>query len=233
MDKDERLTLNDVKTQIDKDFLLAIEWDVNLAYQALSRIMSFDSEYHSELFQHVLETWGRIDQKKILPVPDVITRKEEKKYERLYADMADALLKIYLLTGVDLNWSKETFYDELWRGIWGNTIWDDDKKRAFVLYYIAIDVRIPYYPVSHGTIINRKELNLTINNLIKKEYLNRFYFIDAMDWSNRIERASLILELLEELPDKIERSVFMSMILHEYERKNEEVYSEDESNEND
>lgn len=225
-----KIDLDEVKSQIKDDFRLAIDWNVNLAYQAMVRIMSVESEYQSELFQYVLETWGKIDQEKVLPVPEVITKEEETTYEKLYADMADALLKAYLLMGVDMNWGKENFYEELWRGIWGNAIWDDDKKRAFVVYYIAIDIRIPYYSVNRGVIINKKEMSSIIKKIIVNEYLDRFYFIDAMDWSSDIERTSLILDLLSELTEKKEKSVFLAMILNEYKLKGKEMCFEEEKN---
>ncbi len=222
---------DDIKAQIEKDCRLAIRWDVNLAYQSMSRIMKLERKYQSEMFQYVLETWGDIDQEKLLPVPEVVTKEEERKYERLYGDMADALLKGYLLMGLDDNWTKEEFYERLWEGIWGNIIWDDDKKRAFILYYIAIDVRIPYYPISRGININKREFNFIAKELVEKGFLKKFNFIEAVDWNNKIEQTSQVLKLLDEPTNEKEKSVLLALILHEYERSVKEYYSKDESNE--
>lgn len=211
--------IKNINNRIEENFKLAKTWDINLAYQTFLIINSVDTDKQAEVLQFVAEKWMRVKQIQQLPVPEIVTRNEYKKYEKIYGEMINSILQTYLMLGIENNWGKQIFYSALWKEISQNMICDDEKKKTFFLYYVLIDERIPYYQLEKGIKLNRISIMNSIETLQKSEYMEKFQLIDLMEWETPVEKASCLMKLFSSLKNEAEKIVFMAMILDEFENR--------------
>lgn len=107
--------------------------------------------------------------------------------------------------------SEEEVYDNLWNKITDNTLLPDQKSQVAFLLCLWIDPRIPYYQVGEGCSMEGTEFVRIVDEIWP--IVKRADFILAIPFSQKTQRASLVMELSDKLKDERERAVFWACII--------------------
>lgn len=134
---------------------------------------------------------------------------EEEKYQLTltYGKMIDGALEALLRRGL----SKADFYGELWSFINESKMLSDKKLKAFTLYYLWIDVRLPYFELEEGIKMSNEDFIDISKNLT--EEIKRIRFILNTPTDQKTERASRLVNMIENLVSQEEKTVLMAHIL--------------------
>ena len=134
---------------------------------------------------------------------------EEEKYQLTltYGKMIDGALEALLRRGL----SKADFYGELWSFINESKMLSDKKLKAFTLYYLWIDVRLPYFELEDGIKMSNEDFIDISKNLT--EEIKRIRFILNTPTDQKTERASRLVNMIENLVSQEEKTVLMAHIL--------------------
>ena len=206
--------IEELKAKIYGAFSTCAEIDVNFAMQLLELILEQDVEIQGRLVQHVCELWATVKSSKEIDVPEKISKVNFERMKSLYGEAVDSALVAYTRKGLLEGWSREEFYDHLWEFISTNIMWNSNEEKAFVLYYIAIDARTPYYNVGTGLKMSGDDYSKIQDEIF--EAFREFRYIIALDFSQRTEEASLVLNLINRMDTEEEKIVLLSRIIGYY-----------------
>lgn len=211
----------DAKKLIYKAFTMTSKRDVNFAYHLVELILKQDEDLQHTLFQYVCENWGVLESSEEVEPEEVISESKYEKYKLLYGEMVDGTLLSYIRLGLFENWERSEFYKQLWKNIHNNSLWNEIEKKAFVIYYIAIDTRTPYFNIGSGLKMSNDDFLHLQDKLSEK--IQKFHFVNDLKYEQKTEKASLICNLLEELETLEEKAVLMSYIIKYYEDRTERI----------
>lgn len=144
------------------------------------------------------------------------TEEDKRALKKQYGRIVDRML----ISIQSNNMAEGDFYHDLWDRVINGSFFTTDKERVFALYYIWIDKRIPYFQLSDG----RKMSNETYSNYIDKisdSIKKMIYILNASSITQKTERASLILKIMQNLGSEDEQIVFLSRIITEIQDDNE------------
>ena len=178
----------------------------DIAYAIYEQII-VDDDKKIESFIFFLENSEDIESSDEKHIQRIFSEEEKYQYIRDYGKIIDGTLEALLKK----NYSKEKFYIELWKFIEDNPLLDNKKLKAFALYYIWIDIRIPYYELEEGV----KMSNEVYSNIRQKmmNEIKKARFIINCPTEQKTERASRLIKMLEEMAGEKEKAVFMAQIL--------------------
>lgn len=220
MNNDEN-TIRDIKAQITGAFSTCSKTDINFALQILELVLNQEKRFQSQLIQFVCEIWGTIRSSKEIEVPERISAIKYEKLKSLYGETVNAALLSYIRKGISENWNREQFYVHLWNFISTNVMWSAVEEKAFALYYIAIDVRSPYYNVGVGLKMSSDDYSKIQDEIF--EAFREFKFIITLEIPERTEEASMVLRLLDRMETEEQKVVLISRILAYYNDKIERI----------
>lgn len=162
----------------------------------------------TEALQWFFENSEEIESSNSKAANSYISETTAKKLHKQYAELVDALFEQILSKNLPV----ELFYQKIWEIIATSPCFDDDDARAFALYYIWIDARIPYFQLEDGLLMSNKEFQecseLLHTTIQKARFILRTNFFEQ-----RTSRASVLLSLIEELKTEQEKAVLMAHIL--------------------
>lgn len=161
-----------------------------------------------EVLRFFYENADNIESSESEKVVVSITEDVAELLQKQYGDIVDALFERLLKS----NLQEDQFYQKIWEVIFTNPSFEDDKARIFALYYIWIDVRIPYFHLDEGLTMSEHEFQ-TLSESMNKSILKARFILRTPMFEQRTTRASAILELLNEYNDERERVVLMAHIL--------------------
>ena len=151
-----------------------------------------------------------------LELPTAFSREEERRLLLLYGKKVDAFMEGLQGQGV----SEQEFYAKLWEYIETSPVLPNDKVRVIALYNCAVDKRIPYYQIDRRqALFMENEEYQAVKGSIGHKILGKMEYILNADFTQKTERASLLLQMLEELTDDKEKCVFLSCMQSHYERE--------------
>lgn len=164
-------------------------------------------------FRFFLENADRIKSAKDEEVESFCTASEKQKLDRECGRLAKGILDNII--GKKLG--QEAFYCELWeRGIEENTNFPEEKEKVYALYRIWMDGRIPYFELEDGLRMpNEKYVDIAKK---KEEEIRMSIFIMNSEFSQRTERSSQLLRVLEMCETEEEKAVLLAQILSMAER---------------
>ena len=214
----------EIKAQIYGAFSTCSQTDVNFAVQIIELIRAQEENIQSELLQYVCELWATVKSSKEIEVPEMISKVHYEKLKSLYGEMVDASLLSYTRKGLLEGWDRKIFYSHLWNFISKNIMWSNIEEMAFALYYIAIDSRTPYYNVGSGLKMSGDDYSSIQDEIF--EEIREFRFIVALDFQQRTEEASLILNLINRMETEEQKVVLISRIIAYYKEKIEKIINQ-------
>ncbi|NIB41472.1 hypothetical protein HBA55_17855 [Pseudomaricurvus alkylphenolicus] len=145
-----------------------------------------------------------------------ISDKDKEELKASYGKISDEMLASL----IDRNLSSEEFYSELW-GIISNPFFSNELKRAFVLYNMLMDKRIPYFNVSEGVKMNDDEFR-DISASIATEKAN-VRFLLTRKFKQKTQQASNLLDVLSSVDDIKRKTVLLAYIINEAGTNNADV----------
>lgn len=155
----------------------------------------------------------------------VISKDEISVLAPYFDDIIEAKFKALLKGGYE----ESIFYEKLWYFIWRSDIFTDidkslvsesefasaeDKVRAYALYEILRDKRIPYYYYSPGLNMANEVFRQKRNQLSEIRRKIRFILFSDI-FEQKTEKASLIIRIIESLPAEDDKTMCMVFVLDE------------------
>ena len=143
-----------------------------------------------------------------------------------YGDLINGLLQNMIVRGYEDSMDEDVFYRELWSTITAQ-IPADIKARAFALFFIIIDVRIPYFKLEKGLKLDDEEFEL-LSSSVDSETFKRLVYINRCNvFEQKTEFASILLNEIENpILTYNQRVLVMSMIIQILEK----IYSIEKNN---
>jgi len=213
----EKTNLDDLKSKILLSFSTIKRKDINFAYQLYDIIIHQKKQDQIILFQYICELWGTVSSSKAIEAPVVINQSQYDQLELLYGEIVDATLLSYIKLAQLKGWAREEFYTNFWEAINTNSLWKNKEEKAFVLYYILIDVRTPYYNTGTGLKMNNDDFSRIQDEIF--EAIREFRFIVSLDYSQKTEKASLVYNLITRMKNDEQRIVLIARILAYYNKQ--------------
>lgn len=206
--------LDALKSQIFDAFSTCSNSDINFMLELLELVLAQDSDLQSQLVQYICELWSTVQSSNAVVATERVTKSQYEKLKNLYGDIVDAALVSYTNKGISEGWSREEFYQHLWNFISTNVMWEKPEEKAFALYYIAIDVRTPYFNIGTGLKMNQDDFSRILSESL--EAYKEFRFISALSFSQKTEEASLVLKIINRFDTEEKKVVFLSMVIGHY-----------------
>lgn len=164
----------------------------NLCYEIL-----ITSENQVAAFEYVCKNLFEYPKNGTIQVKEYFSEEELEEYESIYGDTIKGLLNANIKKcdfGIVV---AEDFYKSLWEIYC--TVFPTEKGRAFAFYYTIRSKSIPYQYIGKPLSMSNEQFRtLTEQN---KTSIDKIKYIKASRYGQRTERASLLLNCLNEIED--------------------------------
>lgn len=212
-----KFDLESAKNKVALAFSTVKRKDVNFAYELYDIILQQEEKNRSALFQFICELWGTVSSSEEIEAPIIINQSQYDQLELLYGEIVNATLSSYIKLAQLKAWTREEFYSNFWKAINSNPLWENKEEKAFVLYYVFIDVRTPYFNIGSGLKMNNDDISHIQDEIF--EAIREFQFIVSIDYSQKTEKASLILNLIDRMNTNEQKVVLIARIITYYEQR--------------
>lgn len=180
---------------------------INISYALFKILNGVSTEEQPRLLQYIAEHFGQIESCDEIPIDVFITGDELSALKSQYSKVVDSIFEMILQS----RFSVGDFYSALNSQIIHNNLFKDEKSRAFALYWILIDRRIPYFQLDKGLKTSNEEWQAISRRLpIEKQ---RVSFIMASNFTQKSEEADLLLKEIDSKEEQ-ERVFLLSYILY-------------------
>lgn len=115
------------------------------------------------------------------------------------------------------NVSEDIFYKEVWKRLSDTLLVSDEYQRAYFLYRLWMDLRIPYYQLGLGTIIDSETYAQCVKR-VEIPYKKMLFAMNA-GYPKKTQKVSVIMEIADEIQGRDERIVFWSLTLGRLEKQ--------------
>lgn len=166
------------------------------------------SDEPPKVLQYFLVFGERVRSTETNQVCEVISETTLSTLKEEFGSLVDALLE----QALGENLPESDFYSRLWTAINNTPFFDRDNAKIFALYYIWIDVRIPYFQLPDGLAMSNQEFQV-ISDEIRSSIQKARFALKTNKFKSRTSRSSVLLEIISNQKDDKERAVLMSYIL--------------------
>lgn len=175
--------------------------------------------------QTLCQSFGFVTSDKSEEVNSPILKEDVEILKNNYGKYVNELLAATLKKGYYCNWGIDEFYNALWKSICSGEIIKTLEEKAFALYYILIDKRIPYFCLDEGIQMDNNDFK----SLIKKneEAVKKIGFILNSSFNQKTEKASLVLQEIisgESYEDQLIRMVVVINAINEEKNRLRKVF---------
>lgn len=162
----------------------------------------------AEAFRFFLEHADEIETTGEEAAECVFTASEIQKLTRNCGQLAQGILD----NVIGKNLEEDAFYAELWkRGIEENSNLPEEKEKIYTLYRIWTDGRIPYFKLGNGLLMTNERFREIVEE--KQTELKQVRFLLNSRFSQRTERSSLLIQVLNSCETEEEKAVILAQIL--------------------
>lgn len=144
-------------------------------------------------------------------LPKVIGNEELAKMDSLYSKYINMFLKTLMEKAHLENWNKTKFYEYLWNSLNTDLILEDDRVRSFAMLRYAQSDLMPYIEVGKPLSMNDEEFSKILRE--NRNVVNKIKHIVALNYSQKTEVASLILNEVMSVKTEKERAVILAIAL--------------------
>lgn len=212
----------DSKTEFKNKFKTYSGNRFEICYDIYCGIMSNDEKDSVELFTFACNNFGITDSdSSFTPFGSGVSKNELDELKETYGQTVDTLLDAFIQKAIKDSMPVEAFYENIWNLIVQNPIFPSEKEKAFALYYLLIDARIPYFPINPGLEMNNAEYRNVLDNCSSD--IQKAKFILAVDFPQKTMEASNLLNIILSHSDYKEQTVIMSKIVMELRDKNRKL----------
>lgn len=179
----------------------------------------YDIEVIKSVYQHIIDTklnasgmryfyehMGLIGTS--VDTDDESSVEEFSIYYRKYNDMINGIISHL----VNLNTDEDSFYQKLWELIEEGILVDNNLiDRLYAWLFVWRNDFIPYFHMENGLKLSDKDFNDTRENLFIK--ISKANFILQAEFSQKTERCSLLIDILDSCDNSKEKAVLLSQII--------------------
>ena len=144
-------------------------------------------------------------------LPKVIGNEELANMDSLYSKYINMFLKTLMEKAHLENWNKTKFYEYLWNSLNTDLILEDDRVRSFAMLRYAQSDLMPYIEVGKPLSMNDEEFSKILTE--NRSVVNKIKHIVALNYSQKTEVASLILNEVMSVKTEKERAVILAIAL--------------------
>lgn len=159
-----------------------------------------------ELLQFFLENSEGIKSSGEKEARHFLTEGKVIDYARSHGKIVDGILENLLVKKP----CKEEFYEELWKKLTLDEVFENEEIQIFALYYIWIDIRIPYFDLPDTEKLEDEKYRQIIQKI--RSRIQEARFILAADLGQRTQVSYHLLRLMDDM-DYDEKAVFLSCIM--------------------
>ena len=185
-----------------------------------------EREYNFEEQAHCLEVlcdnYGKIKSTETKIVKSYISRERNEQLVKSYGKFVDEVLNTTLQKAYHNGYSREEFYKRLWIALCNCGIITTIIERAFAMYYIAIDRKVPYFYLKKGLLMSNEEYQKCL--LENESAIQKIRFILYSDFSQKTEEASLIIDELINAKNYEDQVILMTSILNTMRNNEKRMY---------
>ena len=213
---------NNIKSEFKQRFETYSGNRFEICYDIYTGLMSNDESDRIELLSYACKNFGIKDSDgSFSPCGSGISKSEISDLKDEYGQTVDTLLDTLLQKAIKANMSADVFYESIWNLIIQNPIFSTEKEKAFALYYILIDARIPYYPINPGMEMSNSEFRELID--VCEDDIQKARFVLAVDFPQKTMEASNLVDILLAQDDYKKQVVVMSRIVLELRDRNKKL----------
>lgn len=118
---------------------------IDVCYQIYKVITSIKGK-EPELLRFFYENSEMIEVNHEEIAESIFSDEEEIKLESCYGTLVNGMLEVALKKKLAV----DEFYRYLWNAIAENSMLGEEKEKAFAVYYIWLDMRVPYFELESG-----------------------------------------------------------------------------------
>lgn len=189
----------------------------DLSFELMKIIEEAPLDDQSSLFARICDTYKIEKTDKSYKVKDYYQKEEIRDLEKKYGKQVDDTFKSILKDAVVNSYSVDKFYDKVWKEIICNKEFTTSKEKAFAMYYILIDRRIPYFQLKPKFAINRKDLEKMISD--NEKAFSKIQFITMLGPSQKPSLSSNLLDIILEQKSYELQVELLSYIIFEEKNK--------------
>ena len=184
-------------------------------------IVNAPEELQINLFSIACERFATTESDASLSVTADISEEELESLKNTYGDLVNAALAAIIKNAIKLGVNKDGFYSIVWESVVQNGAFPDEEARCFALYYILIDKRIPFYPITTGLEMS----NDTYRDLVVgfEEELHKINFILSCDFEQKTSEASNLLDEILKQETYEKQVVLFSLVLQKLRVKQKQL----------
>lgn len=161
------------------------------------------------VFEFVCKTFTNRPQNGTIAIENHFSRDEIAEYESVYGDTIDGLLNS-TIKKCNLGFiPAENFYKSLWSALCTN--FPALKEKAFAFYYVLIDATIPYQYLGKPVSMSNERFRELVKK--NKKSIDKIKYIMISGYTQRTERASLLLNCLNEIDDFESKTVVLAQAI--------------------
>lgn len=190
--------------------------DINLAAACFYLIQNSPPEDQSRMAEDFFIRCKAAASDESIQLPVFISEEEKNKYTNSYSRLIDTYIE-----ELEKNQpSEQEYYHLLWTFIRDNPVLPNEKARAVALYRCACDRRLPYFRLDKDQMLSMdQEEYLASNEKLGQKNLAKLQYILHADFDQKTERASLIIQMMDQITDYKLRCVFMSHLIDYLDRE--------------
>lgn len=182
---------------------------------------NYDLREEADCLKIVCELYGTFQSLKTQLVPEYINDDLKDTLKRRYGKLVNELLNTCIENAYYHGDSVDEFYFRLWFSICSNGLISEIEEKAFALYYIAIDNKVPYFYLHQGLKMNDDDYAQYVEkNMIS---IRKIKFILSKKFSQKTEEASLLVEELESVKTEEETVILMAAIVSSLREENKRL----------
>lgn len=178
---------------------------MDICFQIYPIILNCDNP--AGLLQYFYENYEDIESSEEDEIAIVFSQQEKSDLRNQYGGLVDGVLDKLIKKNLEAS----IFYQELWNNINCDLLFETQKEKVFAMSYILRDPRIPYFEMTEGMKMSNEIFREYFFSL--KKFLKKARFIITNEYEQQTERASLLLELFDEVQDKEKKVILMSYII--------------------
>lgn len=172
----------------------------------------YDFEKQSYCVEILCENYGKIRSTETEIVKSYISKEQKEILTRNYGKLVDEMLNATLRKAYYNGFLCEEFYRTLWIGLCNSGVITSLDERAFAMYYIAIDRKIPYFYLKKGVLMSNDDYQRCLSE--NDAAIQKIRFILYSDFSQKTEEASLIIDELINARNYEDQIILMTSILN-------------------
>lgn len=146
------------------------------------------------------------------------TEKEITSMKHIYGSFIDESINSALLVTYEEKKELLYAYKLLWSLVFENELITTTKQKAFSLYWMLIDKRLPFQNVFNGIQFDKERFKTTAENLLPN--LKRISYIIDFPFEQKTETTSLIINELQKVKTLEEQAVLLVFAFDLYAKEN-------------